>query len=282
MKRHNSKLVLVLLTLCMILAAAISMPNVQAASKLKLNKTSVTLEKGESVTLKLKGTKKKVTWSSNKKKVATVTKKGKVTAKKVGTAKITAKVGKKKYTCKVKVVKAQEQKSSEPTSIPESDPNQPVTLDETNCQYSVYNGEVTIHNYAYDKEWTSIIIPSTLAGYPVKTVGSFCNHKKLVKVVISGGVTRIEEGAFQGCTNLTQLVIPDSIIDIAGRTPGYIIGDEFIPLGTMPDGSVFGFTKHHNYQSVFGECPNLTIYGKPGSLIEEVANKEGLPFKLIE
>lgn len=74
---------------------------VQAA--VKLNKKSVTLIKGQSTTLKISGTKKKVKWSSDKKTVATVTQKGKVTAKKTGTAKITAKIGSKKYTCTVKV-----------------------------------------------------------------------------------------------------------------------------------------------------------------------------------
>lgn len=75
--------------------------SVEAATK--INKKSVTLIKGQKVTLKITGTKKKVKWSSSKKSVATVSTKGKVTAKKKGTAKITAKVGTKKYTCKVKV-----------------------------------------------------------------------------------------------------------------------------------------------------------------------------------
>lgn len=77
-----------------------------AAKKISISKKSVTLKKGKSITLKIKGTKKKVVWSSNKKKIATVSKKGKVTAKKVGKAKITAKVGKKKYHCTVTVVRA--------------------------------------------------------------------------------------------------------------------------------------------------------------------------------
>mgnify|MGYP002625659913 CR=1 FL=1 len=74
---------------------------VQGAS-LKLNYKKATLNKGETLVLKLKGA-KKIKWSSSKKNVASVTSKGKVTAKKKGTAKITAKVGKKKYSCTVKV-----------------------------------------------------------------------------------------------------------------------------------------------------------------------------------
>lgn len=76
---------------------------VQAASTVKLNKTKVTLIKGQSVTLKITGTSKKVTWSTSNKKVATVTSKGKVTAAGKGSATITAKVNGKKYNCKVTV-----------------------------------------------------------------------------------------------------------------------------------------------------------------------------------
>lgn len=76
---------------------------VEAASKVKLNKTKATVYVGKSTQLKVTGTKKKVTWKSSNKKIATVTSKGKVTAKKKGTATITATVSGKKYTCKVTV-----------------------------------------------------------------------------------------------------------------------------------------------------------------------------------
>ncbi|MDD6043366.1 MAG: Ig-like domain-containing protein [Eubacteriaceae bacterium] len=71
----------------------------------KLSKTKSTLYVGNTTTLKVTGTAKKVTWASSNKSVATVSTKGKVTAKKVGTATITAKVGTKKLTCKVTVKK---------------------------------------------------------------------------------------------------------------------------------------------------------------------------------
>lgn len=76
--------------------------NVQAANQVKLNVTNAMMAKGDSFTLKVKGTKKKVKWSSSKKSIATV-KNGVVNAKKTGTTYITAKIGKKKYKCKVVV-----------------------------------------------------------------------------------------------------------------------------------------------------------------------------------
>lgn len=78
------------------------------ATKVKLNKTKVTLAKGKSVTLKATMTPSsstdKLTWTTSNKKVATVTSKGKVTAVKKGTATITVKTSSgKKATCKVTV-----------------------------------------------------------------------------------------------------------------------------------------------------------------------------------
>lgn len=84
----------------------------QASAAVKISKKSVTLIKGQSVTLKVTGTKSKAKWSSSKKSIATVSSKGKVVAKKKGTATITAKIGKKKYTCKVKVETPKLNKSS--------------------------------------------------------------------------------------------------------------------------------------------------------------------------
>lgn len=75
----------------------------EAATKVRLNKTKVTLTPGSKLQLKLSGANGKVIWKSSKKSVATVSSKGKVTAKKKGTAAITAKVENKKLTCKVTV-----------------------------------------------------------------------------------------------------------------------------------------------------------------------------------
>lgn len=77
---------------------------VQAAG-LKLNTTSVNLHVGRYRTLSVKGTNKKVTWSSNNKKIAVVSSGGRVTAKAPGTTTIVAKVAGKKLSAKVTVKK---------------------------------------------------------------------------------------------------------------------------------------------------------------------------------
>ena len=95
-----------LLSALAVLVAIISGQSLDAKTKIKLNKTKISLEVGQTKQLKLTGTKKKVTWKSSAAKIAAVNKKGKVTAKKAGKATITAKYNKKNYTCKV-TVKAQ-------------------------------------------------------------------------------------------------------------------------------------------------------------------------------
>lgn len=92
----------VVLSFVMILTI-ISPSNVQAAKKITLSKTKVTLYVGKSTSLKLKNATKKITWSSSDEDVAMVTSKGKVRAIDKGTCKITAKCNGKKYICRVTV-----------------------------------------------------------------------------------------------------------------------------------------------------------------------------------
>lgn len=103
-KRKITLLTIAVMLMCVLLAMPVS-----AAPKISKKKATMTV--GQTLQLKVKGTKKKVKWSSNKKSVATVSAKGKVKAKKAGKATITAKVGKKKYRCKV-TVKAKKQKNN--------------------------------------------------------------------------------------------------------------------------------------------------------------------------
>lgn len=98
----KSKKLLAIFTI-MLLIVCMAVP-VSAAGK--INKKKVTLKVGQTLQLKVTGTKGKVKWTSSKKSVATVSSKGRVKAKKKGSATITAKIGKKKYTCKVTVKKA--------------------------------------------------------------------------------------------------------------------------------------------------------------------------------
>ena len=79
--------------------------------KPKLNNSRLSVYTKTSKQLKLKGTSRKVTWSSSAPSVVSVNKKGKITARRTGKATISAKVNGVKYKCKV-TVKARSKKSS--------------------------------------------------------------------------------------------------------------------------------------------------------------------------
>ncbi len=100
MKKLLQKPISVLLAVLMVLGVGFT---VNAATKVKINKTKMTLYVGASSQLKITGTSKNVTWSTDKVKVAKVSKSGKVTALKAGTATVKAKVGKAVKKCKVTV-----------------------------------------------------------------------------------------------------------------------------------------------------------------------------------
>ena len=75
----------------------------------KINKESVTLEKGDSYKLKISGTKQEVEWQSSKPGIVTVSENGKIIARKAGNATITALVNGKAYKCKVTVKSEEEE-----------------------------------------------------------------------------------------------------------------------------------------------------------------------------
>ena len=62
---------------------------------------------------------------------------------------------------------------------------------------------------------TDVVIPSSINGVPVTTIGEYAFEvNDLTSVVIPDGVTTIGEGAFDG-NNVTKVVIPDlSLIHI--------------------------------------------------------------------
>lgn len=103
MKKIQKKLTAGLVVLALSFSLLGNTDHVQAAKKVKLSQTKMTLKVGTKKKLKVKPAAKKVKWSTSKKAVATVSQKGVVKAKKKGKAIITAQIGKKKLKCKVTV-----------------------------------------------------------------------------------------------------------------------------------------------------------------------------------
>lgn len=95
-KRSVISILSIAITLCLLFSLLFPGKAVNAAPRMRLNKTAVTLIQGKTVKLRVIGTKRKVTWKSSNKKIAKVNKKGVVKALSPGKCTITAKVRGKK------------------------------------------------------------------------------------------------------------------------------------------------------------------------------------------
>src|SRR5450830_1759765 len=81
-------------------------------------------------------------------------------------------------------------------------------------QYTVAGSNATITRYI--GSGGAVVIPSTLGGYPVTTIGNgaFFDCLKLTSVTIPNSVTSIGDKAFYGCSFLTSVTIPNSVTTI--------------------------------------------------------------------
>ena len=110
MKNKNKLKKLIICMLCVICTLVTFTPvNTNAATKVTLSNTKITLKLGNTKVLKLKNAKGKVTWKTSNAKVVSIKKKDAtsitLTPKKQGNVTITATNNKKTYTCKVNVPK---------------------------------------------------------------------------------------------------------------------------------------------------------------------------------
>ena len=228
MKKWKSMLFFLALTLCFI---CVSATNVQA--KVKLSKSSLTLLEDESVTLKLTGTTKKVTWKSDDPSVVTVSKKGKVTAKAPGKAVISASAGKTTKKCKVSVC----------------------TNYAKIYEYQIKYGKVTINKLLRISE-NDLVIPETIEDCPVTELadGLFKGCDGLESITLPSGVTRIGNSTFYGCHSLRDINTSGKITSIDSYA-FYACN----ALETLPDLS--GIDSIGDY--TFYNCDALTAFSIP-------------------
>ena len=80
---------------------------------------------------------------------------------------------------------------------------------------SLDDGTVKITGYTGSN--TEIVIPSEIEGMAVISVGesAFEDCTGLTSVIIPDGVTSICYEAFSGCSGLTSITIPDSVLQVA-------------------------------------------------------------------
>lgn len=91
-------------------------------------------------------------------------------------------------------------------------------------------------------------------------------------VTIPEGVTKIGNGAFQGCTGLTSVTIPEGVTEIGVFAFYDCTG--LISVTIPADVKEIGM-------DAFTHCPNLTIHAPAGSYAEEYAKKKKIKFGAI-
>lgn len=100
-----------------------------------------------------------------------------------------------------------------------------------------------------------VLIPSEYKGKPVTTIGSYAfhNNTNLTSVIIPESITSIGFGAFSLCANLTNIILPENLTTLKETA---FLGCTNLTQITLPKSLIT--IGHH----AFGSCLNLIIYVK--------------------
>ncbi len=149
-----------------------------------------------------------------------------------------------------------------------------IEVSENNINYSSKDGVL------FNKNQTEILC------FPGGKSGSY---------EIPDTVTVIGEGAFEDCCDITSIIISDSVTCIGDYA---FLGCEFLKSVTLGNGVTtigeyaFGICESLKSliipdsvktigEGAFEDCEKLTLYGKTGSVAQNYAKNNGVPFKAI-
>ncbi len=107
--------------------------------------------------------------------------------------------------------------------------------------YQIQNGTATLTDAK--SVGGAVAIPQQINGAPVQFIadGAFQGNTAVSRIVIPEGVITVGTNAFYGCSSLTEVVVPDSV---------RLIGE-----------------------GAFNYCPTFVIYCNPGTYAEEFCNR---------
>lgn len=146
-------------------------------------------------------------------------------------------------TSKIETVKDETTKAE--TTAPEETTSEETTTTESavqaspaeNFDFEENDGEITITKYKEE----DVIIPAEINGKPVTVIGIDPENNKgafqgssIKSVVIPEGVTSMHSSAFEGCWQLTDISIPESLTEIITDTNRGRRSDDCICLAYIP------------------------------------------------
>jgi BspA type Leucine rich repeat region (6 copies) len=147
-------------------------------------------------------------------------------------------------------------------------------------EYTPDTGPVTIEGYT--GSGGSIVIPSTINGYPVTNIAAdaFFEQMTLTSVTIPNSVTNIGEFALYGCSDLTNVTIGSSVISIGEAAfeacisltnvtiPNSVssIGDNAFEYCSGLTNITIGSSVASIGEDVFDQCTSLTSVTIPDSV----------------
>lgn len=107
---------------------------------------------------------------------------------------------------------------------------------------------------------------------------AFSGCSSLTEITIPGGIRVIPRDCFAYCQNLSKVTLEDGIesIDMFAFNECSSLKMILIPA------SVTNIAANDHQDLVFESCPELTIFGVPGSAAEQHASRFNIPFESIE
>ena len=136
---------------------------------------------------------------------------------------------------------------------------------ENNISYTVKKGEATVYRI-YGGEST-VVIAKTYKDAPITSIGKMAAFRRseIESISFPEGLKKIENSAFMGCKNLTQVELPEGLEKLASQAFRNCKGLQRIYIPA----SVTSIPKN-----AFKGCPkDLVIVGVPGSAAQTFAEK---------
>lgn len=137
---------------------------------------------------------------------------------------------------------------------------------DSDYKFDIDTGTIT----QYIGSENNIVVPSTIAGFPVTKIGSdaFFHNENLTSIVINSHITEIGSNAFNKCNNLKSVIINADELTLWGRI--FINCKKLTTVNIS--GNKFNFKYSSTYASegdaIFGDCSGLITITLPNSFEE--------------